>query len=173
MRYLVAVDFCFLDHPSGSARVAWDIAEAVRDQGHQVGLVCFAKEKTPERLSEEQGIQILRVAQPTIPTWHPWRTQTFIEQVTQATQKHFGHQVWDTLHLHSLRTGMGVSRAFQGQVRTLFTLHSLVSQEYLANTQGIGWIKVSMGVPFLFYLEHQLLAQSSAIHVLSSYNKSM
>lgn len=40
MKYLCATDYLFYDRPSGSARVATDIAKLVREEGHEVTIVC-------------------------------------------------------------------------------------------------------------------------------------
>ena len=39
MKYLVAVDNCFLDAPGGMGRVAWDIAILMRERGHEVAMI--------------------------------------------------------------------------------------------------------------------------------------
>ena len=64
MNYLVAVDTFFCDRPSGSARVAWDIAKVVRDSGHNVTVFCKKSNPSLEDKSENEGVKVVRFEAP-------------------------------------------------------------------------------------------------------------
>lgn len=172
MRYLVAVDYHFLDIPGGAARVACDIAKVAKEAGHEVGIVCYQPNAEHDDFSVQDGIQVLRVGKPKLPAWDPRRTFLSIRSVSQAIHRYFGRQPWDCLHIHSIMTGLGASWAFDSRTTRCMTLHSPVSLEYAAHDASnfVQQWKHRLGVPLLDWMERKLLYESQQIHVLSQFN---
>lgn len=176
MKYLVAVDDCFLDRPGGAARVAWDIAQVVRHEGHHVAMVCLVSDEKAGLVSlrEEEGIRILRVKKPSLPFWDPRRIFSGLQAATQAVREHFAGEHWDILHTHSPPLGLAVLKALPPSVRVVSTVHSPIVLEYQASTpqQGLlGHIKARAGTPLLQRMERQLMQRSDAVHTLSQFTR--
>ena len=73
MNYLVAIDNFFPDRPSGSARVAWDIAKVVRDRGHQVHYFCRRQNTDYPDFEEFESVKIYRFDFPKLQSLNPLR----------------------------------------------------------------------------------------------------
>ena len=63
MNYLIAVSNFFPDNPSGSARVAWDIAQIMRDRGHNVYALQIHKSKYDIETVHMSGKDIERLSE--------------------------------------------------------------------------------------------------------------
>ncbi|MCK6508578.1 glycosyltransferase family 4 protein [Myxococcota bacterium] len=172
MRYLVAVDYHFLDAPGGAPRVAYDIAQLAKDAGHDVAMICYHPNATHDDLCTQDGMQVLRVGHTSLPKWDPRRTFSSIQNVQQAVRRFFGKQSWDRLHIHSIMTGLGASLALNSRTHRCLTLHSPVSLEYAAHEPSdlFQRAKHLLGVPLLVWMERKLLYQSQHIHVLSRFS---
>jgi len=177
MNYLVAVDNCFADTPSGSARVAWDIAKMARDRGWSVSMLCLnpKPEELPDGPSENEGITVVRYSKPRVSGWHPMRTSKLIDAAAYAFDKWLGKVRWDTIHIHTPITGAGVMKAAGDTSRFVYTVHSpVVSEQEInwANQGCLGRAKLVFGLPILKSLEKRLLTRSSEIHALSEFTRS-
>lgn len=177
MKYLVAVDDCFLDHPRGAARVAWDIALLMRGRGHDVTMIAIdddaARPGPPS--ADHDGIRVLRYSRPVLPAWHPGRMKRSLAAATEATRRWLAGEAWDVVHIHSPFTGAGVAAALQDRTRYVYTLHSPIVAEQEINWRQQGWVgrvKRLLGAGAIRRLERDLLARSAAIHVLSQYSRS-
>ena len=176
MKYLVAVDNCFLDAPGGMGRVAWDIAELMRDRGHQVAMVA-ARPKPgaePPRLSTEQGVRIARYSRPVLPAWHPLRGHRFAAAARAATRRYLANERWDVVHMHSPFTGAGVLDALGDQPRYVYTLHSptvMEQQINWANQGAVGRLKMLVGLRALQRVERKVLQPCAEIHTLSEFSR--
>jgi len=176
MKYLVAVDDCFLDRPGGMGRVAWDIALLMRDRGHTVAMVAARPQPSTEasHVSVHDGIRVLRYSRPPLASWHPFRAQRIIRAARSATQQHFGRERWDVVHMHSALTAAGVLAAVGGGPRYVYTLHSPITMEQQINwaSQGaVGQLKLISGLGILARIERQVLSACERIHTLSEYSR--
>ena len=176
MKYLVAVDDCFLDRPGGMGRVAWDIAMLMCDRGHTVAMVAARPQPSAEgsHVSVHDGIRVLRYSRPSLPRWHPLRAQRIIRAVQRATQQHFGGEHWDLVHMHSALTAAGVLSALGARPRYVYTLHSPIVMEQQINwaSQGtVGQLKLISGLGILARIERKVLASCDRIHTLSEYSR--
>ena len=176
MRYLVAVDDFFPDRPGGMGRVAWDIAQLMRDRGHQVSMVVSRAERRrePPQLSLHSGIRVLHYSRPALPPWHPLRAHRTVQAAGNATAQHFGREPWDVVHMHSPLTGAGVLDALRGHPRYVYTVHSPAVLEQRINwaTQGFfGHLKLLFGLGALQGLERRVLRPCADIHTLSEYTR--
>ena len=176
MNYLSAVDFCFLDKPGGSGRVAWDIARIARDRGWQVSMLSLNPDpnEIPSGLSSCEDISLVRYSKKNVGAYNPFRMSMQIKSARDAFNRWLGGTKWDLVHIHSPFTGAGVMRALGQRATYVYTVHSPVVSEVgiVWKYQGLpGKIKLSLGVPLLRRLEKRMLLRSSAIHVLSDYTR--
>jgi len=177
MKYLVAVDHCFLDVPGGMGRVAWDIALLMQERGHDVAMVVARPDAGTEAptLRVDHGIRVVRYSRPVLPGWHPLRAHRTVQIAQAAALRHLGSEAWDLVHLHSPLTALGVLRAMGSGPRYLYTLHSpvVMEQEINWSTRGpVGQLKRLFGLRALQRLERQALEPCSRIHTLSAYSRS-
>ena len=178
MNYVVAVDGCFLDRPSGSARVAWDMAMLMRDRGHDVAMLCNSQpvgRMTLGNCEEHEGICICRYERPRIRWWNSRMLDDMVRTAAAAAAQMVGNRQWDLVHIHTLVPGAGVRRAFGVGPRYVYTVHSPVVAEQRINwaAQGLlGTMKRVFGERSLQRVERDLLRQADAIHTLSDYTRS-
>jgi glycosyltransferase involved in cell wall biosynthesis len=176
MKYLVAVDNCFLDAPGGMGRVAWDIAVLMRDRGHEVAMVASRPQTGAEApsLSSHDGVRIVRYSRPRLPSWHPLRAHRAVHAARAATQRYFAGERWDVVHMHSPFTGAGVLDALGRRPRYVYTLHSpsVMEQEInWANQGAVGWLKMLLGKGALRRVERKVLRPCGRIHTLSEFSR--
>lgn len=121
MNYLSAVDFCFLDKPGGSGRVAWDIARIARDRGWQVSMLSLNPDpnEIPSGLSSCEDISLVRYSKKNVGAYNPFRMSMQIKSARDAFNRWLGGTKWDLVHIHSPFTGAGVMRGSRstGHVR--------------------------------------------------------
>lgn len=176
MKYLIAVDDCFLDRPGGMGRVAWDIAMLMRDRGHDVAMVAARPQPGREAaaVTTERGIRILRYSRPILPAWYPLRARRTVAIATAAIRESLGREPWDVVHMHSPFTGMGALQALGRAPRYVYTMHSPVVMEQQinwANQGAVGRLKLAFGVGTLRRIEHTVLRAAGQIHTLSEYTR--
>jgi glycosyltransferase involved in cell wall biosynthesis len=176
MKYLVAVDNCFLDAPGGMGRVAWDIAMLMRERGHHVAMVAARPRPGHDApsVTTHDDVRIARYSRPQMPSWHPLRGQRAVEAASQATRRFFGDEPWDVVHMHSPFTGAGVLRALGQAPRYVYTLHSpaVMEQEINWAAQGpVGQLKMLFGRAPLRRVEREVLQPCEQIHTLSDFSR--
>lgn len=176
MKYLVAVDNCFLDAPGGMGRVAWDIAMLMRDRGHDVAMVAARPRAGADAptLDTQDGVRIVRYSRPLLPGWHPLRAQRAVRAARAATQRYFANERWDVVHMHSPFTGAGVLDALGPRPRYVYTLHSptVLEQEINWGSQGaVGQLKMLLGKGALQRVERKVLEPCARIHTLSEFSR--
>ncbi len=175
MRYLTAVDNCFLDYPGGAARVAWDSAAGMRDRGHDVTMVAFApRGQARTSVESKDGITVLRVVKPQLAELNPARLLAGIRAVRQAWQADpSSNQRWDIVHVHTLQAGSGLYPAYMGASRRIVTVHSPAVLEWQANRvpSSSSKLKGLLGRPLLSWLERRLLRTAHEIQALSRFTR--
>ena len=172
MNYLCAVDNFLHDRPSGAARVALDIALLMRDNGHNVTIVCQreSSQKNAPAIAECQGIRVLRCKN--LNTLPLPQGATWIKSAKNHVIKYLSDERFDVVHIHSLFTGKGVMEALGNSPCYIYTIHSPVVLEQRINWrhQGLkGRLKLLLGLNYLEKLERNLLRASSKIHALSQF----
>jgi len=176
MNYLLAVDYWFPDFPGGAARVAWDMVRLMRDRGHSVTVLCVAWGRGTDkpRVTEEDGIRIVRCEKPELSAWNPSRLEQSIEAAAATARERLADVDWDLVHIHSHITGAGVLRALGKPRRVVMTLHSPIVLEQKVNWvhEGLlGQVKLLLGTGSLRRLESGLLTASDDIHTLSQFTR--
>lgn len=175
MRYLAVVEYCFPDRPGGSGRVAWDIACAMRDRGHEVTLLVYRTDiGRGEGLDLVDGMRIVRFSKAERSSWHPGRLAAITDSAEAACRRWLAGEQFDCVHLHTPLLGLGVTRAMGKGPRFVYTAHSpvVLEQEIQWKSQGLpGLLKLALGRPLLAWAERQVLESSSAIHTLSAFTR--
>ena len=174
--YLAAVDKFFLDRPSGSARVAYDIACLMRDRGYDVTVFCRRQKSQDPDQSEHEGIRVVRFDYPATASLDPFKLYKQIAAGSEAARKHLSGRKWDIVHLHLAPHGQMVINALGPEQKYLYTAHSPMVDEQLANwaDQGVsGKIKMLLGRNTLRKVELGVLRQVRRIHTLSNYTRQM
>lgn len=173
MHYLSVVDFAFPDKPSGSARVAWDIAKLVVARGHRVTLLSYA---TADRTSAsvEDGIRIERLSMPALSTWNPFRYHLVMRAAARRVAEIDASQPVDFAHLHTQVLGAGVVAALGRRTRKMATVHSPITLEQAVNDRGrdpVTRIKLALATALLLRIERRLLTRVERIHTLSTFTR--
>jgi glycosyltransferase involved in cell wall biosynthesis len=177
MRYLTVVEFCFSDLPSGAARVAWDVAQAMRRRGHTVTLVCYCPgESSREGFGTVEGIEVLRFRKAQRPTWHPGRLRAIVDSAAAACRRWLAGRQFDVVHVHSPNQGLGVCEALGAGPRYIYTAHSPMVQEQdiVWRAQGAaGRLKLLLGRPLLAGVERRIFAAAAGIQTLSAFTRAV
>jgi glycosyltransferase involved in cell wall biosynthesis len=177
VQYLTVVEFCFADRPSGAARVAWDIAQAMRQRGHTVTLVCYCpSDTTAEGVEMVDGIRVLRFHKRERPRWHPGRLRAIVAATAAACRAWLAGQHFDVVHIHSPNQGLGVREALGTNPRYVYTAHSpmVLEQDIVWRFQGLaGRLKLLLGRGLLASVERRILEASAEIHTLSEFTRSV
>lgn len=173
MNYLVSVDRLYLDLPGGAYKIAWEIACKMRNEGHQVAILCIGDKAKPAS-EEYQGIRIVRY----IPKWGINilnKVKNHIESACATAKQHLGFCKWDIIHAHTPLPGLGALKAFGNDARTVYTIHSPVVLEQRVNwgSQGLaGRLKLVFGMGTLKRLEAQAYNSFAVLQSLSNFTKS-
>ena len=172
MKYLAVVNRKFSDNPSGSARVAWDIACLVRDAGNEVCVLCHSTALSDEQSKKtlEDGITIIRVGLMRGQFFHRRR---YVRSIGIALATHLEDYSPDLIHIHSLSIGEATIASLGADKTYVATVHSPVIPETRLNweIQGLlGRAKIALGGLFLLgRLQDRVLRSCKRIHVLSDY----
>jgi glycosyltransferase involved in cell wall biosynthesis len=174
MNYLVGVDKFFPDRPSGSARVAWDIAQIMRNQGHKVTVFCRKQKPEMADVSEFEGVHVIRFAFPKTFVLNPFKLHKQIFAGILNARKYLGHTKWDVVHTHIPLYGKILFELLGKGPRYIATVHSpiVMEQEIIWSAQGLpGRIKLWFGKGALKSLERGVLQRAWRIHTLSNFTK--
>jgi len=173
MNYLVANERLFLDAPSGSARIAWGLAQLMCERGHRVAYLCGSVDSDPSPGPElVDGVCVVRYRFPRLHAADPRRLSKHVEVAAAAARRYLSDIRWDIVHSHTLAPGLG---AFQGlgeaQLRVA-TIHSpaVLEQRLIWGRGGaVGLLKRIVGLPTLRSAERRLYAQAHRITALSRF----
>lgn len=177
MNYLVAVDYCFLDRPAGAARVAWDIACLMRDEGWRVAALVAHPPGGGARPDDEtlDGVRVVRYHTPRLPGWHPLRAHAYAQAAADAVHRSLHGDSWDLAHAHVTYPGLGLARALGDAPRYVYTMHSPIVLENRFNWAHEGWtgrLKLTLGLGKLRRDEGRFLHRCEGIHTLSHFTRS-
>ena len=174
MNYLIAVNRSFKDNPSGSARVAWDIACLARDSGHNVVLLCQSPTLAfgLSRKDKEDGVVVVRFGHQNVKFF---QRQQIRRGVGAALNRHLSDFRPDTVHIHSLLIGEAVIASLGRQCKYVATVHSPVVPEARINWMDQGWTgkaKIALGgLERLRRIQNNILQVCERVHVLSEYTQ--
>ena len=157
-------------------RVAWDIAQAAHEHGHDVALLSFLLpgEGSATTVDYHAGIRIVRYVKPVLSSWHPRRAASTIDSAAQAFRDKLANEHWDVVHIHTPYTGAGVLKALGRGPRYIYTMHSPIVLEQMINWnhEGLrGRMKMLFGLRRLKQLEGRLTHASARIHTLSEFTR--
>lgn len=174
MNYLVAVDTFFPDRPSGSARVAWDIAQLMRDRGHKVTIFCCKQNSDDEEVSEYENVKIVRFRFPDTFSLDPFKLRKQTKAGLKVAARYLATANWDVAHIHLPIQGNIIYRLLGTTVRYIYTVHSPAVLECKIKwlSSGItGRVKWILGRNQVRKLEGRLLQKADKIHTLSNFTK--
>ena len=174
MNYLVGIDSFFPDRPSGSARVAWDIAQVMRNRGHKVTVFCRKQKPDAEDVSDYEGVSVVRFAFPKTAILDPFKMHKQKSAGVFAAKKYLSGTSWDVVHFHLALYGKILYEAIGTAPRYVATVHSpiVMEQELVWAAQGIaGKLKLCLGKGMLKSLERETLQKAARIHTLSNFTK--
>jgi glycosyltransferase involved in cell wall biosynthesis len=175
MNYLVAVDTFFPDRPSGSARVAWDIANLVKARGHSVTVFCRKQKESDPEEDEYEGARVIRAAFPKTASVDPLKLWRQKSAGIRSAVRSLPRENWDLVHIHSPMQGAILHAVLGDRPDYVYTVHSpaLLEQEVKWASQGLaGRIKLLFGKSQLKSMEGSLLRQATRIHALSQFTRS-
>lgn len=172
MNYLVTVDRFFRDTPGGAYRIAWELAQAMRERGHRVALLCASRlGDAPPGAADIEGIRVVRyLPVPTAPL-SPFRWRNNVYAAAAAFAEHLADVAWDVVHAHTLSGAVACTQSgWPGDL--LYTVHSPVVLEQRINwSNGTlpGAVKRLAGTWILQRDERRVLLAARRVHVLSAY----
>jgi glycosyltransferase involved in cell wall biosynthesis len=173
MKYLSAVDNWFPDRPSGSARVAYDFASYVRDQGHEVTVLCNSRSQSPGRVRTMEGMKVVEFRK--APGFAGiLQVGKQLREVESALRTHCLDESFDIIHGHTPLPAMGAF-SLSAQRAHLYTVHSPVVSEQQINWSKkglVGFLKLWFGLPILKKIEGKVLDKARRVHVLSRFIQS-
>lgn len=174
MNYLVAVDIFFPDRQSGSARVAWDVARAMRDDGNNVAVLCRKQQPDAEDVSECEGVRVVRFAVPKAVFLNLFKLYKQRTAGIEAASKYLADTNWHLIHIHNALYGPIVYEIFGSGPRYVFTAHSPCIMDVDVNWAArglVGKIKLLFGKSSIRKTEGGTLHRVDAIQALSNFTK--
>jgi len=175
MNYLAATNKFFPEEPSGSARVAWDIACMMKEKGHNVSMLCRKSDLSLGDEGKYDGIKVFRFTYPFTRNLDPFKMNKQKDAGAAIAKKYLSNTKWDVIHSHSPLYNIMCHEVFGDNVRHVYTSHSPVLVENVITWGSQGWkgkIKIMFGRGVLKRIEKKAMQNSDAIHALSEFNKS-
>ncbi|MGI9860913.1 glycosyltransferase family 4 protein [Moorella naiadis] len=163
------------DHPSGSARLAFDEAVFLAKAGHEVWVITQDTSGSKPEYCFQDGLHVLRYPAPHFAQFNPRRIWAHQKRTRELLARYVGFQV-DLVHGHSLLHYDGVLSLYGGKVRTCYSVHSPVRLEMVATGRGAR-LPRRLGLVIAAYLNHEIegrcLERSDCITAFSEYTKAM
>lgn len=175
VRLLAIAETFFPEHPTGLARVAWDVCRAMAKQGHDVHLLCPAFLGSSEFETQRvDDVQVSRFAQPRVSAFDPRNPWVRIARYRTAIGTIGDPRGWDVIHGHGIYGVLAAAEATGRRVPIVQTIHSPAYLEQLWNWthEGIGGLVKLPALLAIRRLELAALAAASMCHSLSLYTRS-
>jgi glycosyltransferase involved in cell wall biosynthesis len=175
MKILAIAETFFPEHPTGLARVAWDVCRAMAQRGHDVHLLCpshgLSSGVDTQRVAD---VQVSRFAQPRVSAYNPLNPAIRIDQYRAAIAAIGDPTAWDVIHCHGIYGVLAAAAATGSRVPVVQTIHSPAFLEQLWNWthEGIGGLVKLPALLAIRRLESAALAAASMCHSLSLYTRS-
>ncbi|NQW49256.1 MAG: glycosyltransferase family 4 protein [Planctomycetes bacterium] len=175
MRLLAIAETFFPEHPTGLARVAWDVCRAMARQGHDVHLLCptfrASSELQTQRIAD---VQVSRFAQPRVSAFDPRNPSIRIERYRAAIAAIGDPQGWDVIHGHGIYGVLAAAEATGRRIPIVQTIHSpaLLEQFWNWTHEGLRGALKLPGLAAVRRLEAAALSAASVCHSLSHYSRS-
>jgi glycosyltransferase involved in cell wall biosynthesis len=175
MRLCAVAETFFPEHPTGLARVAWDVCRAMAKRGHDVHLVCpsslASSDVETKRIAD---VQVWRFAQPRVSAWNPRNPSIRIDRYRAAIAAIGDPRGWDVIHCHGIYGALAAADATSRGVPIVQTIHSPALLEQLWNWthEGFAGALKLPGLVSIRRLEAAALAAAAVCHSLSHYTRS-
>jgi glycosyltransferase involved in cell wall biosynthesis len=174
MKYLSVANYCFIDHPGGAPRVAWDMCMIMRNRGHDVTMFCPKDKPDNPEMSMEHGIRVVRFEMPETFALDPFKIAKRTGRGKTIANKYLRDTSWDVVHSHVPIEGKLIHDVLGSGPRYVCTVHSpaVLEQHFIWSTQGWkGMIKRLLGTHKLKHIEGFQLGAADRIHTLSQFTK--
>lgn len=175
MRAVIPMIQYYPDHPSGSARLAFDEAVFLAKAGHEVWVVTQDTSGSKPEYRFQDGLHVLRYPAPRFRQFDPRRIWAHQKRTKDLLARYVGPQV-DLFHGHSLLHYDGALSLYAGKVRTCYSVHSPVRLEMAATGRGAP-VPRRLGLLLTAHLTHEIegrcLERSDCITAFSEYTKAM
>jgi glycosyltransferase involved in cell wall biosynthesis len=163
------------DHPSGSARLAYDEAILLATQGHEVWVITQDVDGNKPEYSTHKSLHVLRYPSLHLSSYDPRKIWSHQIQ-TRSSLSQFIKLPVDLIHGHSLLNYAGAIALYDKNVRKCYSMHSPVRMELLAESRGRSVIRrfrhILVG-NIAHYVERRCLQRSDIVTVFSEYSHSL
>jgi glycosyltransferase involved in cell wall biosynthesis len=163
------------DHPSGSARLAFDEAVFLAKLGHEVWVITQDSSGSKPEYCFQDGLHVLRYTTPHFSQFDPRRIWAHQKRTANLLARYVGRQV-DLVHGHSLLHYDGALSYYGKSVRTCYSVHSPVFLEMRATGRGQllpRRITLSVAAHLNHRIERRCLERSSCITAFSDYTTTL
>ena len=175
LRFVVAAQHYYPDHPNGADRLAFDEAVFLANRGNEVWLVAQDLTRSKPEFASQGDLRILRYPSPQLAPFS-LRRMGVHQQCTRDILRRYLRAEPDIVHGHSLLTYDGALSLFGRTAQTCFSVHSPVYLETRATSREAGRtarVRSFTAARLLHRIEHNCLLRSNIITVESSYTKSL
>lgn len=175
MRVLAVAESFFEDHRNGLARVAWDVARALADRGHDIRLLCPAVGLLAPETRCIEGVEVTRYPRPQVSAFAPRNPWAHVAGYVEAIRCLRQRGPWDVVHCHGIYAMNAAAEVFGVRVPKLLTVHSPAVLEQAWNwTHGtVLDVAKLTGLPLIRWFEQRALAASTVCHSLSVYTREL
>lgn len=171
MKYLALANYLFADSPGGGSRVAWDIACRMRDDGHEVAMLCQKVQPGDPDVVCVDDIDVVRFTRPNFARLDPTKPVRTAIAADAAAARYLAGRQWDIVHTYF---------PWQNRLAKKLTpcarkVHTVLSPDYYESrfnwlSQGfVGRLKWMLGRHYVAAAEAAILAGSDAVQAMSNY----
>lgn len=173
---VVADNFYFPDKPTGSGRLAFDLATALARKGHSVYFLCQGAEGSHKEYEQDNGMTILRYHLSTgkLPALF-FRHEQHYRAISSLLARYLPTPP-DVIHGHAPLQYLACRKALGARGCWCYSVHSPAAAEMNITwgSQGtMGNMKRVLGVPMIDRMERGILQWSTFLTAESEYTKSM
>lgn len=174
-RLLILATSYFPEEPSGTARLAYDLAREFSDDGHEVWLLTQAQATGVKPYVRDGEIHVLRYRLEPPRGLDLFRHVRHMHAVMGLLRQYVGTPP-DVIHGHDLFTYAAALEFYVGsKPLTCYCIHSPAVEELPLGwrSQGTrGHLKVAFGLPIIRHYELRVLTNSNKIEAKSSFTRS-
>jgi len=174
-RVLIPMLHFYPDHPSGSARLAYDEARFLSGRGHEVWVIAQDASRSKPECEAVDGLKVLRYPTPSYGLFDPRRVQGHQSRTKTLLEHHLKSPV-RLVHGHSLLNYEGARELFGPSARMVYSVHSPVALEMLARRgEGslLSRVHASLGSRLTHLLERKSLEESHSVIADSQYTRTL
>jgi glycosyltransferase involved in cell wall biosynthesis len=164
-----------VDTACGCSNLAYEEAKYLAAAGNEVWLVAPAISANAPACESREGVNLLRYEIPKFHTLDPRRAWAHHYGAREVLARFVRGPV-DVVHGHVPLSYQAACDLYGGQARTCYTVHSPVTREMAIEwpKKGVGgWLRHSVGLPWLNHIERDCLVRSRRLTTLSQFTKDL